>query len=127
VHSNNFILAQEIFMTKAVAAPGKTLLSPADHTLIMIDDQSEMAFVTKSTDAIALRNNASLAAHAAKAFKVSTIITSVAEKSFSGPVFDEVKDAFPDDRLCTLIFAAGLKVAPNLQPGASIRPPDQRR
>ena len=28
--------------------------------------------------------------------KVATIITSVAEKSFSGPVFDEIKDAFPD-------------------------------
>lgn len=83
-------------MTKAVAAPGKTLLSPADHTLIMIDHQSQMAFATKSIGAIELRNNAGLLAHAAQAFKVSTIITSVAEKSFSGPVFDEIKAAFPD-------------------------------
>lgn len=83
-------------MAKAVAAPGKTLLSPADHTLIMIDHQSQMAFATKSIGAIELRNNAGLLAHAAQAFKVSTIITSVAEKSFSGPVFDEIKAAFPD-------------------------------
>lgn len=83
-------------MAKATAAPGKTLLSPSDHTLIMIDHQSQMAFATKSIGAIELRNNAGLVAHAAKAFKVSTIITSVAEKSFSGPVFDEIKDAFPD-------------------------------
>ncbi|MFP8836157.1 hydrolase [Hydrogenophaga sp. XSHU_21] len=82
-------------MAKATAAPGKTLLSPSDHTLIMIDHQSQMAFATKSIGAIELRNNAGLVAHAAKAFKVSTIITSVAEKSFSGPVFDEIKDAFP--------------------------------
>jgi nicotinamidase-related amidase len=82
-------------MAKAIAAPGKALLSPADHTLIMIDHQSQMAFATKSISAIELRNNAGLVAHAAQAFKVSTIITSVAEKSFSGPVFDEVKDAFP--------------------------------
>ena len=83
-------------MAIATAAPGKTLLSPADHTLIMIDHQSQMAFATKSIGAIELRNNAGLVAHAAKAFDVSTIITSVAEKSFSGPVFDEIKEAFPD-------------------------------
>jgi len=82
-------------MAKAVAAPGKTLLSPKDHTLIMIDHQSQMAFATKSIDAIELRNNAALVANAARVFSVSTIITSVAEKSFSGPVFDEIKEAFP--------------------------------
>jgi nicotinamidase-related amidase len=80
----------------ATVTPGKTLLSAADHTLIMIDHQSQMAFATHSIDAIALRNNAALVARAARAFGVSTIITSVAEKSFSGPVFDEIKDALPD-------------------------------
>jgi nicotinamidase-related amidase len=82
-------------MSKAVAAPGKTLLNPADHTLLLIDYQSQMAFATRSIDAITLRNNAAIVAQAAKSFGVSTIITSVSEKSFSGPVFDEVKDAFP--------------------------------
>ncbi len=82
-------------MAKAVAAPGKTLLSPKDHTLIMIDHQSQMAFATKSIDAIELRNNAALVANAARVFGVSTIVTSVAEKSFSGPVFDAIKEAFP--------------------------------
>jgi nicotinamidase-related amidase len=86
-------------MAKATAAPGKALLSPSDHTLIMIDHQSQMAFATKSIGAIELRNNAGLVAHAAKAFKVPTIITSVAEKSFSGPVFDEIKEAFPDAKV----------------------------
>jgi nicotinamidase-related amidase len=94
--SSSLIHPQEIHTAKATAAPGKTLLSPADHTLILIDHQSQMAFATKSIGAIELRNNAGLVAHAAKAFKVSTIITSVAEKSFSGPVFDEIKGAFPD-------------------------------
>jgi hypothetical protein len=93
----------------------------------MIDHQSQIAFATKSIGAIELRNNADLIAHAAKAFKVSTIITSVAEKSFSGPVFDEVKDAFPDDRPCSLIFAADRTATRTPQPGVSIRPPDQRR
>jgi hypothetical protein len=47
------------------------MLSPADHPLIMIDQQSQMAFTTRSIGAIGLRNNA-------------------------GPVLDEVKSAFAD-------------------------------
>jgi len=81
--------------TTAKATPGSLLLTPQDHTLIMIDHQSQMAFATHSIDAVQLRNNAALVAHAAAGFKVSTIVTTVAEKSFSGPVFDEIKDAFP--------------------------------
>ncbi len=83
-------------MAHATAAPGKLLLAPKDHTLILIDHQSQMAFATKSIDAVNLRNNAGLVAHAAKVFGVSTIVTSVAEKTFSGPIFDEIKEAFPD-------------------------------
>jgi nicotinamidase-related amidase len=82
-------------MIKAIAQPGKTLLSPTDHTLILIDFQSQMAFATKSIDPIVLRNNAALIANAAKIFNVSTIPTTVAEKTFSGPMFDEIKAAFP--------------------------------
>jgi hypothetical protein len=42
-------------MPDAIAKPGKTLLSPADHTLILIDHQSQMAFATKSIDPVLLR------------------------------------------------------------------------
>jgi nicotinamidase-related amidase len=79
----------------ATTTPGKTLLSPQNHALILIDFQSQMAFATKSIDATVLRNNAALVSRAAASFNVPTILTTVAEKSFSGPMFDEVKDAFP--------------------------------
>jgi len=79
----------------AVAKPGALLLTPQDHTLIMIDFQSQMAFATHSIDAVTLRNNAALVANAAAGFGVSTILTTVAEKSFSGPMFDEVTAPFP--------------------------------
>ncbi|MDH7799047.1 MULTISPECIES: hydrolase [unclassified Beijerinckia] len=81
-------------MPIAKPVPGKTLLTPADHSLVMIDFQSQMAFATKSIDAVLLRNNASLVANAARIFNVSTILTTVAEKVFSGPMFDEIKEAF---------------------------------
>jgi nicotinamidase-related amidase len=83
-------------MTRAIAAPGATLLNPQDHTLILIDHQSQMAFATHSISAIELRTNAGLVARAAAGFSVPTILTTVAEKTFSGPVFDEIKAALPD-------------------------------
>lgn len=86
-------------MPKATAAPGKTLLSPADHTLILIDHQPQMAFATRSIDATLLRNNAGLVARAAKIFGVSTILTTVAERSFSGPIFPEIKAALPEQEI----------------------------
>lgn len=82
-------------MSQATATPGKLLLTPKDHALILIDFQSQMAFATKSIDAVALRNNAALISHAAAGFGVPTILTTVAEKSFSGPMFDEISAAFP--------------------------------
>lgn len=82
-------------MPKAQPTPGKTLLSPVDHTLIMIDHQSQMAFATKSIDTVVLRNNVALVAKAAREFNVSTILTTVAEKSFSGPIFEEIRSVFP--------------------------------
>jgi nicotinamidase-related amidase len=83
----------------AKATPGSKLLSPKDHALILIDFQSQMAFATHSIDAITLRNNAGLVARAAASFKVPTILTTVAEKSFSGPMFAEVTDPFPGQEL----------------------------
>jgi nicotinamidase-related amidase len=79
----------------AKPAPGAKLLTPTDHTLVMIDFQSQMAFATHSIEAVTLRNNAALVAHAAAGFGASTILTTVAEKSFSGPMFEEIKAAFP--------------------------------
>src|SRR5271155_2973373 len=82
-------------MINAIPQPGKTLLSPTDHTLILINFQSQMAFATKSIDPVMLRNNAALVANAARIFDVAAIPTTVAEKTFSGPMFDEIKAAFP--------------------------------
>ena len=83
----------------AVAQPGAKLLNPHDHTLIMIDFQSQMAFATHSIDPVQLRSNAALVASAAAGFGASTILTTVAEKSFSGPMFEEVTAPFPGQTL----------------------------
>jgi nicotinamidase-related amidase len=83
----------------AKATPGSKLLTPKDHALLLIDFQGQMAFASRSIDAIVLRNNAGLMARAAASFKVPTILTTIAEKTFSGPMFTEVTDPFPGQEL----------------------------
>jgi nicotinamidase-related amidase len=76
--------------------PSERLLTPKNHTLILIDHQPQMAFATRSIDIAELRNNTTGLAKAANVFKVPTILTTVAAKSFSGPIFPEVQAVFPD-------------------------------
>ncbi|WP_341992081.1 hydrolase [Azorhizobium sp. AG788] len=83
----------------ATPTPGATLVTPKDHTLIMIDFQSQMSFATKSIDTTLLRNNAALVSRGAAGFGVSTILTTVAVNTFSGPMYDEITDAFPGQAL----------------------------
>ncbi|WP_082565157.1 hydrolase [Duganella sp. Root1480D1] len=78
------------------AAPAQQLLTPQNHTLVLIDHQPQMAFATRSIDIAELRNNVTGLAKAAKTFKVPTILTTVAAKSFSGPIFPELQAVFPE-------------------------------
>ena len=86
-------------MTIAKAVPASKLLNPINHALVMIDFQSQMAFATRSIDGITLRNNAALVAQGAAEFHVPTVLTTVAEKSFSGPMFDEVTEPFANQKM----------------------------
>jgi len=91
-----------VLFTSAIAGqahagePAKSLLTPKNHSLILIDHQPQMAFATRSHTVEEVRNNVTGLAKAAKAFEVPTILTTVAEKSFSGPLFPELKAVFPN-------------------------------
>lgn len=80
---------------QATPTPAKGLLDPANHALLLIDFQAQTAFATRSIAPELLRNNAALVAHGAAGFNVPTILATVAETSFSGPLFTEVAGAFP--------------------------------
>lgn len=83
-------------VTKANAQkPSTELLNPANHELVLIDFESQMAFAAKNSSIIELRNNTALIAGASKIFNVATVVTTVAEKSFSGPVFPELELFYP--------------------------------
>lgn len=80
------------------ANASKELLNPTNHVLLMIDHESQMAFAVESQPIEELRNNAGLISGTAKIYEIATVITTVAEKSFSGPVFPEIREYFPDSK-----------------------------
>jgi nicotinamidase-related amidase len=73
-----------------------TLLDPSNCTVVLIDFQPQMAFAVRSIDGQTLVSNVEGLAKSAKAFDIPTVITTVAEKSFSGPTFSQIRDVFPD-------------------------------
>jgi nicotinamidase-related amidase len=74
------------------------LLTPQNSAVILIDHQPQMAFATRSIDTGSLVNNVTGLAKAAKVFGVPTILTTVAAKSFSGPIFPSIQAVFPERR-----------------------------
>ncbi|KAF2329018.1 hydrolase [Flavobacterium daemonense] len=76
--------------------PSPGLINPTNHTLVLIDFEGQMAFATNSIPMDHLRTNVAVISGASKIFNVPTVVTTVAEKSFSGPVFPEVMQFYPD-------------------------------
>src|SRR5208283_596687 len=72
------------------------LLTPDNCVFLLIDYQPQMAFAVKNIDGQTLINNAVGLAKAAKVFNAPIVITSVAAKSFSGPMFSQLQAVFPD-------------------------------
>src|SRR3990170_8386043 len=94
---NVAMLMLGIAVTASVNAqkPSPLLLTPSNHTLVLIDNEGQMAFATASMPIDQLRNNTAIVAGASKIFNVATVVTTVAEKSFSGPVFREISEFYP--------------------------------
>lgn len=89
------VAAVMITFTVSAQKPSPELLNPTNHALVLIDHESQMGFAVKNIDITELRNNTAIVAGASKIFKVATVVTTVAEKSFSGPVFPEISEFYP--------------------------------
>ena len=90
----SFVLGLATLATVA-QNPGPELLDPTNHSLLLIDHEGQMAFATHSISATELRNNVALVAGASKIFNIPTVVTTVAEESFAGPVFPEIQEFYP--------------------------------
>lgn len=93
-----FLVASAVVSGAFAAQPSDKLLDPKNHTLIMLDHQPQMAFAAHSMDVGLLRNNSAALVKSAVAFKVPVILTTVAEKQFSGPIFPEIQAVLPKQK-----------------------------
>jgi nicotinamidase-related amidase len=74
----------------------KRLLTPDNCALLLIDHQSQMLFGIQSHDRALIINAVVGLAKAAKVFNVPTILSTVAAKAFSGPLFPELQAVLPE-------------------------------
>ena len=72
------------------------LLTPQNSVLLVIDHQPQMAFGVVNIDRQTLKNNVVALLKSAKVFEVPTILTTVETDSFSGYMWPEILDVFPD-------------------------------
>ncbi|MBD1853271.1 hydrolase [Leptolyngbya sp. FACHB-711] len=73
-----------------------SLLTPENSTVIFIDHQPQMMFGVTNIDRQTLINNTVGLAKAAKVFNVPTILTTVETQSFSGYMWPQLLEIFPD-------------------------------
>ncbi len=93
-----FVLLLAVTFNAIAQKPSPELLNPTNHSLVLIDHEGQMAFATNSIDPVELRNNVGLVSGTAKIFNIPTVVTTVAEESFSGPVFPEILEFFPNNK-----------------------------
>jgi nicotinamidase-related amidase len=79
-----------------MAMTGRTLLTPADCAVILVDEQAGLAFAVGSTDRQILRSNAVALARTARAFEIPIIVSTSASKVYSGPLMPPFRAVLPD-------------------------------
>lgn len=72
------------------------LFTPNDIALALIDYQPQMTFGVSSMDRTLLMNNTAFLAKAAKLYKVPVVLTAVETESFSGYLWPQLMDVFPN-------------------------------
>ena len=75
-----------------------SLLTPQNCTVIFIDHQPQMTFGVMSIDRQLLINNVIGLAKAARIFKVPVILTTVETKGFSGYMWPQLLEVFPNQQ-----------------------------
>ena len=73
-------------------------LTTENSAVVLIDHQPAIAMISPSLRTEVLVNNVAGLAHAAKALKVPTVLTTVGAKGsiLADPIFKEISEAFPD-------------------------------
>ncbi len=75
------------------------MLTPQNSAIALIDYQPAMYQGVQSHDRLVTFNNVQVLAKTAKLFNIPTIITTVAQDTFSGPFMPEVTELFPKHKI----------------------------
>ena len=75
------------------------MISPENAALVLIDFQPAMFQGVQSHDRLVVVQNVQVLAKAAKLFNLPTLISTVAQNSFSGPFMPEVTELFPEQEI----------------------------
>jgi nicotinamidase-related amidase len=76
----------------------RELLNPRNSAVIFIDFQPQMTFGVANIDRQTLFNNVIGLAETAKAFKAPVVLTTVESESFSGYLWPQLLDIFPNQK-----------------------------
>lgn len=76
-------------------AESPALLTARNTTLVLIDYQPQMVFGVQSIDRQLLLNNVEALAKTARTFDLPVILTTIAARSFSGPMIPQLARLFP--------------------------------
>ncbi|MEM7792661.1 MAG: hydrolase [Verrucomicrobiota bacterium] len=74
------------------------LFTAEDTAVVFIDHQPQMTFGVANIDRATLINNTVMLAKVAKEFSVPAVLTAVETESFSGYIWPELMDVFPDQQ-----------------------------
>jgi nicotinamidase-related amidase len=75
------------------------MLTPQNSAIALIDYQPAMYQGVQSHDRIATFNNVQILAKAAKLFSIPTVISTIAQDTFSGPFMPEITALFADHKV----------------------------
>lgn len=75
------------------------LLDAKDIALTLLDYQPATYFGVESHDRISVINNTLILAKAAKLFNVPTVLSTIAQETFSGPTVRDIIEVFPKEKV----------------------------
>lgn len=73
-------------------------LTPYNSTIVLLDYQSRFALTPGSMNGETLIHNAVSLAKVAVTFSIPTVLTTVGETSFGGPILSKLQEVFPDQK-----------------------------
>ena len=81
-----------------ILQPIQGQLTPNNCAAVLMDYQSQYASTISSTDRDALIHNAIGLAITARTFNIPTVLATIGESSFGGPIFSGLQKIFPDQK-----------------------------